>query len=399
MLPLALAQEKCRSCGKWIKKTSNRTHICRECRAHAQSPEDLPSDPPAAAAAAPPPLFQHGDILHTHLSTERRWSIVLLHKMKRDEAAIANEVACDVRSVRHWINHYQQYGNVDDLRRSGRKRKTTTEQDEQIVSAAKRIKFTTPRRLKRKLGLDVSSRTIDRRLIEVGLFGRVARHKKKFTEEEKRKRIAFAEGYKHWTAADWMKVEFADEKIFLGEGFWGQVFVRRPKGEALNPEYCVDQDPHPVKVSVWACFSGHGLGYMYIFNENMDAKLLQNILGTHLIESAELHFDVDHAEQWWFLQDNAPQHKSVLVRTWLFNNGIQCVDFPPYSPDLNPIENLWADLARRVEEFQCDSMEELQDIVAEQWKETDTDLLRTLARSMPERCQAVIDAQGDHTSF
>jgi uncharacterized coiled-coil protein SlyX len=196
-----------------------------------------------------------------------------------------------------------------------------------------------------------------------------------------------------------MRVEFADEKIFWGEGFWGQVFVRRPKGEALNPAYCVDEDPHPVKVSAWACFSGHGLGYMYIFNENMGAKLLQGILGTHLIESAELHFDIEHAEQWWFLQDNAPQHKSFLVRTWLFNHGIQCIDFPPYSPDLNPIENLWADLSRRVEEFQCDTMEELQDIVAEQWKETDKELLRKLARSMPERCQAVIDAHGDHTAF
>ena len=98
-------------------------------------------------------------------------------------------------------------------------------------------------------------------------------------------------------------------------------------------------------------------------------------------------------------QDNAPQHKSVLVRTWLFNHGIQCLDSPPYSPDLNPIENLWADLARRVEQFQCDSMEELQDIVAEQWKETDKELLRKLARSMPERCQAVSDGKGEHTAF
>ena len=98
-------------------------------------------------------------------------------------------------------------------------------------------------------------------------------------------------------------------------------------------------------------------------------------------------------------QDNAPQHKSLLIRTWLFNNGIQCLDFPPYSPDLNPIENLWADLARRVETFQCDSMEELQDIVAEQWKETDKAYLRSLARSMPKRCQAVIDAKGDHTKY
>ncbi len=369
---------------------------CNDCH-HAQ--QHSSSDPSAAAASSSPPLFEHGDITHTHLSTERRWLIILLHKLKRDDAAIATEVACDVRSVRHWIEHYQQHGNVDDLPRSGRKRKTTAEQDASIVQEAKRKKFTTPRRIKRKLGLDVSSRTIDRRLIEVGLFGRVARHKKKFTEEEIRKRLAFAEGYKNWTPAKWMTVIFADEKIFWGEGFWGQVFVRRPKGEALNPDYCVDKDPHPTKVSAWACFSGHGLGYMYIFNENMDAKLLQGILGTHLIESAELHFDIEHAERWWFLQDNAPQHKSVLVRTWLFNNGIQCIDFPPYSPDLNPIENLWADLARRVEEFQCDTMEELQDIVAEEWKNTDKELLRTLARSMPERCQAVIDAKGDHTRF
>ena len=325
--------------------------------------------------------------------------VICLYKLKLDDTAIAKEIACDVRSVRHWINHYKENGNVDDLRRSGRKRKTTAEQDKQVEQEAKRTKFTTPRRIKRKLGMDVSSRTIDRRLQEVGLFGRVAQHKKKFTDAEKQKRLSFAEGYKNWTPAQWMKVEFADEKIFWGEGFWGQVFVRRPKGEALNPDYCVDQDPHPIKVSVWACFSGHGQGYMYIFNENMDAKLLQGILGTHLVESAELHFDVEHAEQWWFLQDNAPQHKSVLVRTWLFNNGIQCIDFPPYSPDLNPIENLWADLARRVEKFQCETMEELQDIVAEQWKKTPKKLLRTLARSMPERCQAVIDAKGDHTKF
>jgi len=369
---------------------------CNGCH-HGQQRQQ--PDAAAAAIPAPPPLFEREAATHSHLSVERRWAIILLHKIKRDDATIAKEVACDARSVRHWIGHYEQHGNVDDEPRSGRKRKTMAEQDAAIIGEAKRTKFTTPRRIKRKLGMDVSSRTIDRRLIEVGLFGRVAQHKKKYTEEHKRKRLSFAEGYKNWTAAKWMKVEFADEKIFWGEGFWGQVFVRRPKGEALNPEYCVDQDPHPEKVNVWGCFSGKGPGYCYIFNENMDGNMLKGILGTHLVESAELHFDVEHAEEWWFLQDNDPKHKSNLVRKWLFNNGIQCIDFPPYSPDLNPIENLWADLARRVEEFQCDTMEELQDIVAEEWKNTDRDLLRTLARSMPERCQAVIDAKGDHTRF
>jgi transposase len=344
-------------------------------------------------------LFERDEHSHGHLSVAQRWAIVTMHKLDHDDAAIAQHVPCDLRSVRHWWTHYEQHGDVNDTLRSGRKRKSTAEEDAAIAAEARETKFTTPRRIRRKLGMDVSSRTIDRRLIEVGLFGRVARHKKKFSEEEKRKRLSFAEGYQHWTAADWMRVEFADEKLFLGEGFWGQVFVRRPRGEALNPDYCVDQKPHPVKVSAWACFSGHGPGHMYIFNENMDAKLLQGILGSHLVESAALHFDVEHAEHWWFLQDNAPQHKSFLIRTWLFNHGIQCLDFPPYSPDLNPIENLWADLARRVEKFQCDSMEELQDVVAKEWNKTPKKLLRKLARSMPERCQAVIDAKGDHTKY
>ena len=86
------------------------------------------------------------------------------------------------------------------------------------------------------------------------------------------------------------------------------------------------------------------------------------------------------------------------MRTWLHNNGVSCIDFPPYSPDLNPIENLWADMARRVEEFQCDTMEELQDVIAAEWDKIDGDM-RKLAHSMPSRCQAVIDAKGWHTKY
>jgi transposase len=387
----------CAVCRTWKAVRHKHGSKCNDCHHQQQrQPADAAEAAPAAAVpSSPQPLFERDEHGHSHLTLEQRVAIRVLHKEGHDDSYIAARIPCDVRTVRHWLEHEDPH----DSPRTGRKRKTTAEQDAAMVDEAKATKFTTPRRIKRKLGIDVSSRTIDRRLIEVGLFGRVARHKKKFSDEEKSKRLSFAQGYKKWSEDQWMHVLFADEKIFWGEGFWGQVFVRRPKGEALNPDYCVDQDPHPVKVNAWGCFCGRGLGYCYIFNENMDGKLLQGILGTHLIESAELHFDVEHAEPWWFLQDNAPQHKSALVRTWLFNHGIQCVDFPPYSPDLNPIENLWADLARRVEEFQCDSMEELQDIVAEEWKGTDQELLRTLARSMPKRCQAVIDAHGDHTKY
>ena len=40
--------------------------------------------------------------------------------------------------------------------------------------------------------------------------------------------------------------------------------------------------------------------------------------------------------EWWLLQDNDPKHKSKEVQTWLHNHGVSVLDFPPYSPDLNP---------------------------------------------------------------
>jgi transposase len=255
--------------------------------------------------------------------------------------------------------------------------------------------------LKRKLNseLDVCAHTIDRRLQEANLNGRVAQHKKKFTEAEKRKRLSFAEGYKHWEEEDWERVLFSDEKSFYGSGFCGRVWVRRPPGEALNPEYTVDKKPHPVKVHLWACFSARGLGYSYIFNENLDAKLLKRILSTHLRPSAKQLFNQDPPEQWYFLQDNDPKHSSREITTWLHNNGITCIDFPPYSPDLNPMENLWADLARRVEEKQPETIEKLQDVLAEEWAATSTDLLVKLVHSMHKRCKLVIEARGEHINY
>jgi hypothetical protein len=262
-------------------------------------------------------------------------------------------------------------------------------------------KFTSPRQIRRKLDLECSRLTIDRRLQEAGLFGRVARHKRQYSEEEVRKRLSFAEGYKDWTVEQWDKVLFSDEKCFYGKGFCGRVWVRRPPGEALNPEYCVNKTAHPVKVNVWAAFCSSGQGHCHIFNEKLDKHLYKRILADNLLPSARLHFSLapPRIEPWYFLQDNDPKHTSDVVQQWLHNNGVSCIDFPPYSPDLNPTENLWAVMARAVEQYQCDTMGQLQDVVAMEWDKMDAEYMRTLAHSMPARCQAVIDAKGWHTKY
>ena len=41
---------------------------------------------------------------------------------------------------------------------------------------------------------------------------------------------------------------------------------------------------------------------------------------------------------WYFLQDNAPVHSSILVTDYLTKMGIKTVPHPPYSPDLAPCD-------------------------------------------------------------
>lgn len=292
---------------------------------------------------------------------------------------------------------------MKDEERSGRPRETTEEENINIVATSVIDHYLTPHQILKELELNVSPSTIDRRLKEAGLFGRVALKKRVFDEAEKKKRLSFAEGYKHWTKEDWERVLFADEAIVQGEGGvkGGRQWVRREKGTAvaLKSEYLHHKLPHPQQLNVWACFAASGLGYCYIYNQSLNAKSFTNILNTHLLPSADLLFTESPRQQWWLLQDNAPTHTATVTKTWLHNHGISLIDFPPYSPDLNPIENVWQDVERRVEARAPQSIEELQDVIAEEWEKTPKSLLTKLAHSMPKRCKAVIAAGGDHIHY
>ena len=48
---------------------------------------------------------------------------------------------------------------------------------------------------------------------------------------------------------------------------------------------------------------------------------------------------------------------------------------------------------------QCETVEELQEVIAAEWDKVDKEHMLTLAHSMPKRCQAIIDAQGWHTKY
>jgi transposase len=130
---------------------------------------------------------------------------------------------------------------------------------------------------------------------------------------------------------------------------------------------------------------------MAMYEGSLNGAGLRDIMRDYLLPTAKEHFG--EGAEWWLLHDNDPgRHKSIVVRTWMHNNSVRPLDFRPYSPDLNPIENLWADVKKRTEQKQAGTKEELEQLLSEEWAATSPALCNTLARSMVHRIEQVIDA-------
>jgi transposase len=176
------------------------------------------------------------------LSEAQRWAIITLHRDGKHQQEIAKKIGCSLKTVMHWINYYDITNTVKEKHRTGCKRKTDENTNINIAVTTELEPFKRPKQIKAVLDLDVSCRTIDRRLLEAGKPGRVAKKEHNYSAAQLRARVSFGEGYQRWGKDDWSLVLFSDEThIEMGEH--GQVWVRRPVGEALNPEYMANREP------------------------------------------------------------------------------------------------------------------------------------------------------------
>jgi transposase len=109
-----------------------------------------------------------------------------------------------------------------------------------------------------------------------------------------------------------------------------------------------------------------------------------------------------------FMQDGAGIHRSRAVREFLDDHHVNTIDWPPYSPDLNPIEHLWwilkRDMHQNYPQFNNWSKAQSEweafcEALKECWRAIPGSLIKSLILSMPDRIEACYTARGYQTKY
>jgi transposase len=208
-----------------------------------------------------------------------------------------------------------------------------------------------------------------------------------------------------WTEADWSRVVWSDEcKInrICSDGMqwvWddtpGRITDRTVQGTVKFGGG---------NVMVWSCMSWNGPGYIARIDETMDSKLYIQILKEDLQMSVE-EWGIAK-EDFVYQHDNDPKHTAKVTQAYLEQIHMteregRLLYWPAQSPDLNPIEHMWAYLKFQLSKYDTrpSSCEELWKRISAEWYKIPVEFRRDLIRSMSRRLMAVHRAKGKHTKY
>ena len=128
------------------------------------------------------------------------------------------------------------------------------------------------------------------------------------------------------------------------------------------------------------------------------ANIYIDVLNNYLLPFIN---SLENKNNYIFQEDNAPIHKANTVKKWEVENKITSLPWPAQSPDLNPIENLWDELDRKVRKHKPlpKNQDDLWQILQNEWLKLDESIYKNLVDSMPRRIAAVIEDKGIPTKY
>ena len=308
-------------------------------------------------------------------------------------------------------------GNTHDAPRSGRPTKITDAKRQVVLDIIDAEPHLALRDITHKANIGLGKDTINRISAEAGFKLRIPRKKPFWRKGQKEKRKEFARVRRNWTRA-WKWVVFVDEAtIEYDPNPVGRKVRLRPGEELEERNLKPSFKSGRTNIGVYAAMMHGGRTELILVRKRTEEERTskRDRLGLNAHQYAtEIHQPylipfietIDRApETIYMAADNASWHNGAENKQLQEDCGYQRLPWPPNSPDLNPIENAWAILKRALRkrfskvERRPHSAAELFQAAKEEWEMIPQETFDGWIQRIPERLQAVLDADGGHTKW
>jgi len=246
-------------------------------------------------------------------------------------------------------------------------------------------------------GLEAIAAAIDRE--GYGRF--VAQTKPPLDENIRRQRLQWAWDHVGWTNAMWDKILWSDE-TWAKPGKHTRVWVTRKKGreEVYHPDCVEPKVQRKIGWMFWGCISGkYGKGPSVFFEKEWGG-ISKESYSEHILPRVAEYMRTHPGLL--FQQDNAPGHSAQFTKEMLEFYRIPTIWWPPNSPDLAPIENIWDEQKDWIEVLNPEihrNYRRLRSTVSSAWDQVSDEVVIREIRTMHDRCLAVIAAKGGYTKY
>jgi transposase len=334
-----------------------------------------------------------------HLPTYVKHQIIALRTAGLSLNAICTQLSLKKSTIRNVLKKFSVTGTVNTSRRSGRPRTVSSAGERALFRMAVSTRRKSCAQLRESFNVSrtrpVSSRTIRRILHRHKIFGRAAAKKLCLSPWTRTVRLQWCKTRRNLDVQNyWKRVIFSDEVRFSLRSD-GRVWVWRRPGERFLPQCTTGRNTSRQSLMYWGFITWDGTGVLIRCSNRMTATEYCEKLEQSCIQVATSEFDQI------IMDDNAPIHRSRLVKSWMEDNSVTSLQWPPYSPDLNPIEDLWAYIKNTINRnpHPPTSVEMLDAAVQEIWENTRVSFIQRLYNSIPQRIRHCIKNCGFPTKY
>lgn len=337
------------------------------------------------------PLCERYHAIHLYLLTGPNGKRLLRVQTILDTVQIS-------RSQLYYLkNKWEKKRSLSDSPRKGRPSKVTPQGDTRLKILAK----TTPLKAYKRMAEDysqglplpsqISLWTVRRHLINQGILAFRPMKKTVLDPRQIAARYLWAREYKPLGMGYWESVVFSDETRILLQETHPSVKVKRPRNSRYESKFIHYAEKYGGGgISFWGAITYWGPGPLYRLYGSMDEVSYTNVLGILKLELQEMGID-----QFVLQDDNLSSHRTAVVEGVKDTLEIEAISsWPSNSPDLSPIENIWAIWKERVHNRKPGTLSQLEKIANEEWNNLEPSLFRRLYESMPNRIRLLINARG-----